>query len=180
MNFLGPYTSPSASIAFNAWLDGRFSLGAFHDSTPSSGSGPGGGGDPGGGCPHEDELVWVIRDGAAPVQMRIGDVRHGDCVKGWDFEKQEEVFREVYSFRHQPGSMWFRVNGYLCTAVETVFVNNEWTPAYKVPGAEKIRGVHANRVEIRVNPHLPIEERNYFLDNGNDAPLLMHNFIPFS
>jgi hypothetical protein len=179
MNWLGPYTTPTAAEAMDAYLDGRFSLGALHDHTPSSGTGGGGSSDPGGSCPHEDEMVWVKRGGADPVRMRCVEVLIGDLIKGYSFLTNADIWREVKSLRHQPGTMWYRTKGYLCTPCETVYVNNTWMAAYKVPGASKVRGKHGRRVELRVDSELPLEERNYWLDNGADAPLLMHNFIPY-
>jgi len=174
MNFLGPFTAPSAAQAMNAALDTRIPAGVLSDTTTSSGSGGGGTIDPGGPCPHEDELVWIIRDGADPVRMPAKDVRNGDQIKGWNFAEQKDVFRSVPHYRHSPSTMWFRVRGYLVSPCEPIYLDGQWIDAWKVPGAEKVRGLPADRIDIWVdaNNH---EEHNYFLDNGTDAPLLIHN-----
>lgn len=176
MNFLGPYTSPSAAHALEAAFDTRTPMGALSDTTTSSGTGGGGTIDPGGPCPHEDELAWIIRDGAEPVRMPAKDVRDGDLIKGWSFAERKEMFRPVPCILHAFSTMWYRVRGYLVSPCEPVYLDGQWIDAYLVPGAEKVRGVPAYRIEIKVgaNEH---EEHNYYLDNGWEAPLLIHNPI---
>lgn len=177
MHFLGPFIgSVTAAQAQQATLDGRAFLGVLHDMTTASGTGGGGGVDPG-GCPHQDMLVWVKRGDAAPIRMKASEVVASDFIKGWDFEKQEDVYRVVQSTCHQPSTMWSKVSGYLFSPCELVYVNDAWTPAYKAPGAEKVRGLPANRVGIKLDGHLPLEQRNYWLDDGVNPPLLVHNPI---
>jgi|SRR5579864_747204 len=174
MNFLGPFTSPTAANAINAALDGRTPMGAISDTTTTSGTGGGGTIDPGGDCPHEDELVWIKRADAEPVRMPAKDVRDSDYIKGYSFEQQQDVYRIVPHIRHSPSTMWFRTNGYLVSPCEPVYLNGKWTDAWKVPGAKKVRGLPANRIDIWVGANT-YEEHNYYLDNGTDEPLLIHN-----
>lgn len=175
MNFLGPYLSSiSAAQAMAAYLDGRFPLGVLHDTTTASGTGTGGGSDPG-GCPHQDMTPWIKRGDAEPIRMKASEVIAGDFIKGCDFETNQDVYRPVHSTRHQPSTMWSRVGGYLFSPCELVYVNGEWTQAYKV--GDLVRGLPANRVEIKLDPHLPMEQRNYWLDDGVNPPLLVHNPI---
>jgi hypothetical protein len=177
MNFLGPFTgSITAAQAQQAALDGRAFMGVLHDTTTSSGTGGGGGIDPG-ACPHQDMLAWVKRGDAEPARMKASDVRHGDFIKGWDFEAQQDVYREVESFRHQPSTLWYKVGGYLFSPCELVYADGAWVPAYKAAGAEKVRGLPANRAEIKLDANLPMEQRNYWLDDGVNRPLLVHNPI---
>lgn len=175
MNFLGPFIGGvTAAQVMQAALDGRAFMGVLHDTTTSGGTGTGGGTDPG-GCPHQDMLAWVKRGDAEPVRVKASEVVALDFVKGWDFEKQEDVYRPVLSTRHQASTMWSKVGGYLFSPCETVYVNNEWTQAYKV--GDLVRGLPANRAEIKLDPHLPLEQRNYWLDDGVNPPLLVHNPI---
>lgn len=177
MHFLGPFAGSVTSAQVQpAADDGRYFLGTIHDTTTSSGSGGGGGVDPG-GCAHEDCMCWLKRGSleAEPARMRVGDARQGDFIKGLDIATGEDVYREVKHHRHIPGTMWFRVKGYLCTALDLVYENGAWVPAYKAAGAEKVRGLFANRAEITLDPELPMEDRNYWLDDGVNEPLLMHN-----
>lgn len=179
MHFLGPFAgSVTAAQAEPATLDGRAFIGTLHDSTTSSGGGGGGGIDPG-ACAHEDCMCWVKRGSleAEPLRMRVGDVRNGDFIKGLDIATGGDTYREVKHFRHQPGTMWFRVQGYLCTALDLVFEDGGWVPAYKAAGAEKVRGLCGKRAEITLDPEFPMEDRNYWLDDGVNGPLLMHNPI---
>jgi len=179
MHFLGPFTgSVTAAQAQPATIDGRGFIGTLHDTTTSSGGGGGGTIDPG-SCAHEDCMCWLKSGSleAEPVRMRVGDVRDGDFIKGQDIATGQDIYREVKHFRHHPGTMWFRVKGYLCTALDLVFENGEWVPAYKAAGAEKVRGLYGNRAELTLDPELAMEERNYWLDDGVNEPLLMHNPI---
>ncbi len=110
-----------------------------------------------------------------PAQIAAKEVRDGDFIRGYSFTQKQDIYRRVSHIRHSPTTMWFRVQGYLVSPCEAVFVNGEWVEAYKAEGAEKVRGIPANRIEITVETD-DYQERNYYLDDGTTAPLLIHNF----
>jgi len=180
MNFAGFVSAADKATAALSFSDGRISLGVISDSTTASGTGSGGTSDPGGTCPHEDEKVLVRRDG---IEFIIASkfVRPGDEIKGFSFTSQTDVWRKVTRVAHVESTMWFKVNGYLCSPCETVYVGGEFMPAFKAPGAEKVRGLHGNRVELTVEPDDQNDHsnRNYYLV-GNEAPLLVHNLVVYS
>lgn len=169
MNFIMS-ASADTTQAQNAQFDGRIGMGVISDSTTATGTGGGGSSDPGGACPHQDEPVWVGEGTEIPAK----DIRDSHYIKGYSFAQKKDVYRRVVTIRHQPSTFWYRVNGHLVSPCEVVWWDNAWVPAYRVPGAERVRGVPADRIEIRVEAD-EFDERNYYL--AGEKPLLIHNFI---
>lgn len=164
-------TAASSATAIQASLDSRYSLGVVVDATTASGTGGGGTTDPGGTCPHEDEPVYVRRAGVEST-IAAKDVREKDEIKGYSFADSADVYRRVLHIRHCESTLWFRVRGRLCSPCEQVYVDGRWYPAYRAPGAGRVRGIAAQRTEIAVvaDGH---NEKNYYL--AGEEPLLIHN-----
>jgi hypothetical protein len=170
LNFL-INAGPSLADVAATYQDGRLPLGFYTQSTTSGGTGTGG--SVGDSCPHEDEPVYLWKDGAE-IQVAAKDVRDGDMIKGYCFAEQKDIYRYVTHIRHSKSTMWYRVQGHLVSPCEQVFVDGQWNPAFKAPGAERVRGIAADRIEIsvRADGH---DEKNYYL--AAETPLLIHNSV---
>ena len=159
---------------------------------PSGGSGSVSGGGSG-ACPEFNQSAYIQRyanDGTLQFEgvVRAGDVRtgyesddgtikRGDFLKGYSFTQQQDVFRAVTFYQHVPCGGWMFVNGYKVTACESVYINGQWTPAWKAPGA-----VHNSDPGLKVQLQVEADwddEHNYYLV-GQTTDLLIHNFIPAS
>jgi len=164
-------SAPSVVGPSEEYLDGRVPMGFITDSTTSGTTGSGG--SAGDSCPHEDEPVYIWRDGIE-ITVPAKDVRHGDLIKGYSFSDGKDVYRRVAHVRHAKTTMWYRVQGHLCSPCEQVFVRGQWYPAFKAPGAKRVRGVLGYRIEISVKAD-DHSEKNYYL--ASDVPLLIHNVV---
>ena len=166
-----PGTSSNSTTAAQAGLDGRVPLTPISVALPASGGGPSGsGGDGGSTCPEAAELVEVQGKG----QIRAGDVQAGDWIKGYSFTQQQEVYRFVLSVVSRPCASWRMVNAYRVSPCESVYFNNQWMAAFRVPGAT-IDTMIGDKILITVQADED-NEHNYYLVGGQE-PLLIHNFI---
>ncbi len=170
-----PTTSPSSTYALQAGMDGEIALPVYiitTSSTPTGGTGPGtGGGSTGGGdtCPEAAELVDVRDKGMVPA----GAVLAGDYIRGKSFVTGGDIYRKVVHTRHDPCAAWRIVEGHRVSPCESIYHNDQWLPAYRVPGA-------AVNVETGTKVHLTVDagdhnEANYYLTDG--CELLIHNFM---
>jgi hypothetical protein len=164
-----PTTSPNATYASQAGLDGRIALGTFSQTTSASGvtTPTGGTGSGGPVCPEKNELIEVSRG-----VIKAGDVLVGDFIKGWSFETAQDVFREVLSTTSLGNRSWRVVRDKKVSPVEPVYVNDQWMPAYAVPGST-LDTTNSQKVQITVRSD-DYNESNYWLVDG--TPLLIHNF----
>jgi hypothetical protein len=169
-----PTTSPNATFAAQAGLDGRIALAPLVILTaanPPVGSPPTGGGGSGGDgpiCPEVAELIEVSRG-----IIKAGDILVGDMIKGYSFQTSQDVFREVISTTKKGNSSWRVVRGKKVSPVEPVYVDGQWMPAYLAPGAT-LDTASSQKVQITVRSD-DYNESNYYLVDG--TPLLIHNFI---
>jgi hypothetical protein len=160
-----PPTAPSSSTAIQAALDGRIPLVPFSVSTTSSGSTGGSGGD--GSCPEADELVEIQDKGL----VRAADVQFGDYIRGYSFEKQEDVFRRVIGTGMKSCAAWRIVSGHKVSPCEPVYLNNQWLSASRVPGAPLDTTIGL-KIDIVVEAD-DFDQHNYYLMSGTQ--LLIHN-----
>jgi hypothetical protein len=184
-----PTTSPSDTFAMNCQLDGRIGMAVIKPTSPASGGGGGGFGGTGGGsgtCPEFNELVDVQRYSQAGEliftgQIKAGEVRHGqeshkgkirrgDFLKGHSFRQDADVYRAVQKVMHVPCCGWSIVGGHRVTACEHVYINGQWTPAWKAPGATHDSFI-GKKVLIQVKADED-DEHNYYVGD-----LLIHNSI---
>jgi hypothetical protein len=167
-----PSTSPSAAQAMQANFDGCIPLVPFSVTTLATGGGTSGGGGGGIQCPEANELVDIDGKG----QVKAGDVVAGDMIKGWSFRESKEVYRRVIQAYSVTCASWYMVNGYRCSPTEPVYVSDQWTIAFRVPGAT-LDTTKSSKVNISVETD-EYDEQNYYLVTG-ETPLLIHN-IPIN
>lgn len=174
-----PGTSSSSTTATQAYFDNRSALSPLVLTTASSGGGGGSGGGSGGGgdtCPEENELVEVSRNGQI-LQIKVKELDpQTDLLKGWSFQDKKDVYRKVMSVHSSSCAAWYAVQGHRVSPCEPVFIDGQWMPAHKAPGArfDTFVGV---KVEINVEVD-DYDEHNYWLV-GPGGPLLVHNFLPY-
>jgi hypothetical protein len=187
-----PTTSPSDTFAMSAQLDGRVPMSVIKPTSPTPGGGGPGVGGTGGGfgsCPECNELVDVQRysdtgELTFAGQIKAGEVRHGyesddgrikrgDFLKGYSFKKGADVYRAVQKVMLVPCSGWSMVNGHRVTCCEHVYIDGQWMPAWKAPGATHDSFI-GYKVLIQVEADWD-DEHNYYIIGDND--LLIHNSI---
>ena len=164
-----PTTSPSTTFAIQAGGDGFVALPVFIVTTSATGGT--GGGMTGGGnaCPEADELVDVQGKGS----VAAGSVVAGDFIRGKCIASGEDVYRKVIHTEHVPCVAWRMVKGHRVSPCEAVFIDGQWSPAYRAPGAT-FDTYTGTKVHISVDTG-DYDEANYYLVSGD--PLLIHNVI---
>lgn len=161
-----PPTAASYTFAAQQGFDGRIGLTPLDITTPASGTGSGSGGD-GGSCPDESELVDVQGKGLIPA----GEVVAGDCLKGFSFHSNENVYRRVIMVLRKGCAAWRIVHGHKVSPCEPVYLNGQWIAAFRVPTStlDTSTGI---KLDITVEAD-DNDEHNYWL--AGPTPLLIHN-----
>jgi hypothetical protein len=174
-----PGTSPSDSLALQCSEDGFIACAPVKITTPTTGSSGTTTGGGSGTCPEFDAPVYIRRysDAGEIVfdgQIKAGDVRQGDALKGYSFAKQADVYRPVQHWMHVTCGGWMAIEGVRYTACETIwdgsFTAGAWLPAWKVPGA-KHNSKPGIKVQIQVKADAD-DEHNYYAGTR-----LIHNGI---
>jgi hypothetical protein len=164
-----PPTSQSGLMAIQAASDGRIYLGGSVALTTlaSGNTGTGAGFRPV-PCPEISELVDVQGKG----QIASGKVISGDLIRGKSVKSGQDVYRKVLQTAAGPCAAWWMVNGHRCSPCEAVYFNNQWMPAFRVPGAT-LDTMVSQKAMISVEAD-EYGEHNYYLVGGS-AEQLIHN-----
>ncbi len=166
-----PPTTPSAVMAAQMALDGRYPVGVISFTTLAASNSGTGGGTGGGGntCPEASELVEVQGKGQIPASQ----VQAGDLLKGFDFTAKQDVYRKVVQVGVVSCPAWRVVDGHQVSPCESIYHEEQWKPAFRASGATMATST-SQKVLITVDA-LADGDHNYWLVSG--TPLLIHNMI---
>jgi hypothetical protein len=162
-----PTTSPNSTYATQTAFDGYIAVPPLTITTSSS-TGTGGGSAGGGNnCPEAAELVDVQGKG----NVTAGSIQVGDMIRGKCFKTGEDVYRLVMATSQMACAAWRIVDGHRVSPCEAIYYNNQWMPAFRVPGSifDTFKGTKIN-ITVDTDSY---DEANYYLVSNTE--LLIHN-----
>jgi hypothetical protein len=161
-----PGTSPASLTAAQTALDNRIPIGTVSFTTTASGSGSGTGGG-GNICPEADELVDVRGRG----EVRAGNVKAGDWIRGFGVKAEKDVYRRVRKVRRESCRAWRQVAGHRVSPCEAVFFEGKWQAAYRISSEVDTYAGYKIAISVEADED---REMNYYLV-GSAGELLIHN-----